>query len=109
MRLVELLTWRRDVRRFRSPNPQRFVALGRDTAASIDVQLGEAATPGFQNEGDNEPTGLYVSDGSRQPAGLLGTVQNPARTRAFFTQQHGENRVYEIIQRGGSGFDRDDW
>jgi hypothetical protein len=39
----------------------RFVALGRDKLSEIDLSL--AGTPGFQNEGDNEPTGLHVSAG----------------------------------------------
>jgi hypothetical protein len=90
--------WTFDVLSSHGPRPQRLVALGRDTAASIDVALGDAATPGFQNEGDNEPTGLYVSEGSTSVNRMLGTVQNPLRSRAFFTQQHGENRVYEVIQ-----------
>jgi hypothetical protein len=28
---------------------------------------------------------------------MLGTLQNPFRTRWFFTQQHGENRIYEVF------------
>jgi hypothetical protein len=93
--------WAFDVFPFHAPSARRFVALGRDTASTIDVGLGEAGTPGFQNEGDNEPTGLYVSEGSTQVGKMLGTPQSPARSRAFFTQQHGENRVYEVIQTDG--------
>jgi hypothetical protein len=73
--------------------PRRFVALGRDTASLADVAL--ADVPGYQNEGDNEPTGLHVSSGSDGVLGMQGTLQNPLITRAFFTQQHGKNQVWE--------------
>src|SRR5262249_54386647 len=51
----------------------RLVALGRDTASEADAALLDASTPGFQNEGDNEPTGLIVSDGSTDIDGMIGT------------------------------------
>ncbi|HEX4336821.1 MAG TPA: alkaline phosphatase PhoX [Polyangiaceae bacterium] len=73
--------------------PRRFVAVGRDTASLDDVAL--ADVPGYQNEGDNEPTGLHVSDGSDGILGMQGTLQNPFTARAFFTQQHGKNQVWE--------------
>ncbi len=76
--------------------PKRFVALGRDRASELDTTL--AGTPGFQNEGDNEPTGLQVSNGSTSVEGLLGTSANLEHARAFLTRQHGENEVWEIIK-----------
>jgi secreted PhoX family phosphatase len=82
---------------FGDPNPRRFVALGRDPASTADAAFGDAGTPGYQNEGDNEPTGLHVSDGDTSIWGMQGTLQNPSRTRWFFTQQHGENRIYEVF------------
>jgi hypothetical protein len=88
--------WAVDV--FGDPDPRRFVALGRDEASTIDAGYGDVGTPGYQNEGDNEPTGVHVSDGNPSLAGMQGTPQDPLRTRWFFTQQHGENRVYEIIR-----------
>jgi len=60
----------------------RFVALGQDRMA-IDE--------------DNEPTGLHCSTGDRSVDGLLGrTEPDPNRSRLFFTQQHGENNLYEV-------------
>jgi hypothetical protein len=84
---------------------QRFVALGRDPASETDASI--AALPclatsacgfTFQNEGDNEPTGLIASDGDASVAGLLDAhVPAPGRRRVFFTQQHGENQVWEAL------------
>lgn len=55
---------------------------------------------GFPNDGDNEITGIHVSNGDPGPNGVLG-----ARSlrlfqdgwRAFWTQQHGDNVTYELI------------
>lgn len=88
--------WAFDV--FGDPSPRRFVALGRDEASEKDAALGDAGTPGYQNEGDNEPTGVHFSDGNPYLWGMQGMLQNPFRTRWFFTQQHGENRVYEVLR-----------
>src|SRR5439155_16407500 len=44
-----------------SNQPVRFLAEGRDPSATIDSGL--SGTPGFQNDGDNELTGIHVSDG----------------------------------------------
>jgi len=63
-----------------SEPPLRFVALGRDTDSE---QGGE----------DNEPTGLAVSNG----VGLVGSQANLQAARAFVTQQHGKNTVFEIF------------
>jgi hypothetical protein len=65
---------------------QRLIALGRD-----------AESENNQHE-NNEPTGVFVSDGSATQTGLLG-AQDPAQqdgVRIFFTQQHGKNQTYEI-------------
>ena len=75
--------------------PVRFLALGRDDASTLDAHLLDAATPGFQYDGDNEPTGLHCSDGDSRLAGLLGRG-DPGDARLFFTQQHGENTVFEV-------------
>jgi hypothetical protein len=74
----------------------RFVALGRDTASEQDSIL--LGTPGFQNEGDNEPTGTHVSNGDPSIRGMLGTERSLEGARVFFTQQHGLNRVFEVIR-----------
>jgi hypothetical protein len=52
--------------------------VGSDASATIDSALDDF--DGFQNEGDNEVTGIHVSDGDPTVAGLLGvTVPTPSR------------------------------
>jgi hypothetical protein len=66
----------------------RFIALGLDNLAGV---------PG---EEDNEPTGLHMSEGDSTIQGLIGTkVFKKDRTRLFFTQQHGENNLFEVFPR----------
>lgn len=89
--------------------PIRILAQGRDASATIDSGL--LGTTGFQNDGDNEITGIHVSDGDAGPDGLLGAkIPRPFRDgwRVFYTQQHGDNVTYEIIRNPGRGEDRDD-
>ena len=74
--------WAFDVRG-NNLNPRRLLALGRDQA-SLDG--GE----------DNEPTGLHVSEGGVTPQDMQGTHLSP-QARWFVTQQHGLNRVWEIV------------
>jgi hypothetical protein len=63
----------------------RFVALGLDRMATDE---------------DNEPTGLHMSDGDSAIHGLLGTRElRTDRARLFFTEQHGENNLFEIFPR----------
>ncbi|HYW69436.1 MAG TPA: alkaline phosphatase PhoX [Pyrinomonadaceae bacterium] len=88
--------WAYDVRGH-GPDARRFLALGRDTLSESDAALLDAATPGYQNEGDNEPTGLHISEGAINIQGLVGKPQDQHRARWFFTQQHGKNTVYEIL------------
>src|SRR5262249_29320588 len=64
----------------------RFIALGRDLSA---------AASGAE---DNEPTGVYVSGGSPRREGLLGTEEGLEGARGFFTQQHGNNTVFEFVR-----------
>lgn len=64
---------------------KRLVAVGSDP---ITAPLGA---------GDNEPTGLITSNGSIYKSALVGTVNGLKDGRAFFTQQHGENKVFEIV------------
>ena len=77
---------------------RRLIALGRDTESEADAGFLEGGTAGFQNEGDNEPTGLFVSDGGTTIQRLLGHPLKPVETRWFFTQQHGKNTVYQIVR-----------
>ena len=78
------------------PRAARFIALGRDPASEQDSLL--LGTPGFQNDGDNEPTGLYISNGDTSVRGLLGTPRNLERAHWFVTQQHGLNQVWRIVR-----------
>src|SRR4029079_7025103 len=54
-------------------NPRRLIALGRDDVATAG-DIGGC-------ECDNEPTGLFVSDGDATIAGLVGAPVQTARTR----------------------------
>ena len=79
--------------------PVRILALGRDASATIDSAW-SAAGNGFQNDGDNEITGIHVSDGDPEVSGLLGAkAPHPFHDgwRVFYTQQHGDNFTWEII------------
>jgi hypothetical protein len=61
----------------------RFVALGLDRMATDE---------------DNEPTGLHMSEGDATIGGLIGSREfRTNRARLFFTQQHGENNLYEVF------------
>jgi hypothetical protein len=79
--------------------PVRWLAEGRDATAAID-----AASAGFgKNDGDNEITGLHISNGDPGPAGILGAkVPTPFKGgwRWFYTQQHGDNRTFEVVPAG---------
>jgi hypothetical protein len=83
--------------------PVRWIAEGRDPSATIDSAIG-----GFgKNEGDNELTGLLVSNGDPGTDGILG-AKNPnvgdGKWRWFYTQQHGDNTTWEVLFNGkGSG------
>jgi secreted PhoX family phosphatase len=64
----------------------RFVALGEDRMAPIAT------------EEDNEPTGLHMSEGDSTIHGLIGTREfRKDRAMLFFTQQHGENNLFEVF------------
>jgi len=78
--------------------PVRFLAEGRDPSATLDNMLG-AVNGGIQNDGDNEITGIHVSDGDPGTDGILGAkVPTLFRDgwRLFWTQQHGDNTTWEI-------------
>jgi hypothetical protein len=82
--------------------PLRWLAEGRDPSATID-----AANAGFgKNDGDNEITGVHVSDGDPGVGGILGAKTPKPFTggwRVFYTQQHGDNPTYEVVPRGSAG------
>lgn len=76
-----------------SNTPIRFLAEGRDASATLDSGLGF---------GDNEITGIHVSNGDATVAGLLG-ANNPTPFkngwRVFWNQQHGDNNSWEILPK----------
>jgi len=81
--------------------PVRWLAEGRDASATIDAD----ATPvGFgKNDGDNEITGMHVSDGDATANGILGRKEphpfDPnSKWRVFYTQQHGDNTTWEVVR-----------
>ena len=86
------------------PVPLRMIAEGRDPLATTDALLiADSATNGFQNEDDNELTGIHVSNGDASVKGLLGgPVPTPFRQgwRMFYTAQHGLNQTFEILPKG---------
>lgn len=67
-----------------SEPPLRFLALGRDPVAV--------------ERGDNEPTGIHVSNGSTKLHEQPGDLSNLVNARAFLTRQHGQNQVWEIVR-----------
>jgi hypothetical protein len=85
--------------RARAPQPVRFLAEGRDASATFDSMSG----PSY-NDGDNEITGIHVSDGDPTVGGLLGAkLPQPTTSpawRTFWTQQHGDNTTWEIRWNG---------
>jgi hypothetical protein len=96
--------WMFDVRRNyanASNQPVRILAQGRDALATLDSAF--LGMTGFQNDGDNEITGIHVSDGDPGIDGLLGAKwPQPFERgwRVFYTQQHGENVTWEILPAG---------
>ncbi len=94
--------WLFDVRTdySKGAQPARLFAEGRDPSATLDSAFG--AFSGFQNEGDNEITGFHVSNGDPTTDGILGAEAPTALSdgyRVFFTQQHGENYLWEILAK----------
>jgi hypothetical protein len=72
----------------------RWLAEGRDASALYDA----TTSPGF-NDGDNEVTGIHVSDGDASVGGILGAKKpKPFDNgwRMFWTQQHGDNVTWEV-------------
>ncbi len=80
-------------------DPIRFIAEGRDASATLD-NMYSALGNGFPNEGDNEITGIHMSDGDATIGGILG-AKTPKLFqdgwRLFWNQQHGDNFAWEIL------------
>jgi hypothetical protein len=80
--------------------PLKFLAEGRDPSATIDSALFGISGNGFNNEGDNEITGMHESNGDPTANGLLGAAIPKGLShgwRLFYTHQHGDNVTSEII------------
>ena len=77
---------------------KRLVAEGRDPQAEIDAgHIDNNDVPHHQNDGDNEVTGVTVSDGHVGNGWVQGKFAPSPAARTFFTQQHGENVTYQIV------------
>src|SRR5262245_7927589 len=92
-----------------SNQPVRWLAEGRDPSATLD-----SANGGFgKNEGDNEITGVHVSNGDPGPEGLLGAEvpnlwDSGGEWRWFYTQQHGDNFTWQVELASQHQDDEDD-
>jgi hypothetical protein len=76
--------------------PIRFLAQGRDASATVDASCGAPCG----NDGDNEITGIHVSNGDPTTRGILGTAAPQLFQdgwRLFYTRQHGDNVTFEIL------------
>jgi hypothetical protein len=78
--------------------PVRWLAEGRDASATLDSAAGSFG----KNEGDNEITGVHVSNGDPGPEGLLGAQipnlwNSSGKWRWFYTQQHGDNFTWQVV------------
>ncbi|WP_051973159.1 hypothetical protein [Cryobacterium sp. MLB-32] len=93
----------------KGPEAVRWLAEGRDASATYDHNT----SPGY-NDGDNEITGIHVSNGDPTIAGILGTQLPQLMTgdwRTFWTQQHGDNVTWELHTSAAAdshGHDRHD-
>ncbi|MCU1668401.1 MAG: phosphatase-like protein [Blastococcus sp.] len=73
----------------------RWLAEGRDSSATWDALFPHNPA----NDGDNEVSGIHVSNGDPSIGGILGAqVPTPFTKgwRAFWTQQHGDNVTWEL-------------
>jgi hypothetical protein len=89
----------------RTPSPIRWLAEGRDASATYDAGCGGACG----NDGDNEITGVHVSDGDPSVGGVLGAKIPDLRDsdwRWFYTQQHGDNNTFEVLLSNAHRGDR---
>jgi len=80
----------------RGAQPIRWLAEGRDPSATIDSSIGGAG----KNDGDNEITGVHVSDGDPSIHGILGAKVPRVWQdgwRWFWSQQHGDNLAWEVL------------
>jgi hypothetical protein len=87
------------------PAPVRWLAQGRDPSATIDSQNSFG-----KNDGDNEITGVHISDGDPSTRGILG-AKTPQLWQNewhwFYSDQHGDNRLWEVIPAASLRFNSD--
>jgi hypothetical protein len=86
--------------------PFRWLAEGRDPSATVDSACGNACG----NDGDNEITGVHVSDGDPSARGILGAKipeLGSSKWRWFYTQQHGDNSTWEVLLSSHHGDEND--
>ena len=62
------------------------------------MSLSAAISTSIAHGEDNEPTGLFVSNGSIEKGQLLGTEESLDNARGFFTMQHGDNHTFEFFR-----------
>ena len=78
------------------------LAEGRDASATFDA----LCRPAY-NDGDNEITGIHVSDGdptvARPPRRQDAPAVRPPAWRTFWTQQHGDNVTWELTSTSRRG------
>jgi hypothetical protein len=83
--------------------PVRWLAEARDPSATLDSAFAGLG----KNEGDNEVTGVHVSDGDPGVDGILGAkaphLGDGGSWRWFYTQQHGDNPTYEVTLASDKG------
>lgn len=75
--------------------PVRFIAEGRDASATLD-----SATSSLSSSGDNEITGIHVSNGDPTVRGMFGAAEPTLFRngwRLFWNQQHGDNNSWEVV------------
>ena len=70
----------------------------------LSAVCGESPSQTFYNDGDNEITGIHVSDGDPGKGTGSSARKDPkpfrgnGAWRAFYTQQHGDNNTFELIR-----------
>ncbi len=85
-----------------------FLGEGRDASATIDASGSPTIGSANGNDGDNEITGLHISDGDPTVEGTHrhtepqflrrnGVAAGHGDWRFFWTAQHGDNVTFEVI------------
>ena len=84
---------------WQNPYVERLIGSIRRECLDHTGIFGRDASASGPGQEDNEPTGVHVSNGSTKKSELLGTDDAlEDKARGFFTQQHGDNTVYEFVR-----------